>query len=412
MLLRAPHPVHLTYCLNVHPGEAFADQWDAVRTHAARVRQRLGLDGQPFGLGLRLGARAVRDLAEPGIADAFARWCAEHSFYVFTINGFPYGSFHGQPVKAEVYRPDWSSDERLRYTLALADLLAAWLPDGVSGSISTVPVGYAADLASAPDRIERSVRHLTAAARHLDALRRRTGKDLCLALEPEPWCVLETGAQAVDFFTRHLVPGGVDALSADGVSARDAEEILHRHIGVCLDTCHAALAFESPAEQLALFAAAGIRVGKIQLSAALSAGPAEGDAAHRALDALCPFAEPVYFHQTAERRDGVMRRWADLPDALSAMQSGARIGDVRVHFHVPLQWAGDGVLGSTRGNMDYGFWREAARSGCPHLEIETYTYSVLPASLALADPADGIEQEYRWALAAIDAKKIDLPDGP
>jgi len=310
---------------------------------------------------------------------------------VFTLNGFPYGPFHGTPVKASVYRPDWTQPERLAYTRQLADLLARWVPAGQIGSISTVPLWYAPDVpdaSSVEQATLRSMQNLIACATHLEELADTTGADLVLALEPEPWCALETTGQALRFFEQLFA-------SVSG-AARDR---VQRRIGVCLDTCHAALAFEDPLDALTAFRAAGVRVAKIQLSAALVA-PSPADAAVRLR--LAPFDEPVYFHQTAARRGDRVLRWPDLGVAL-ADPAAASCDAWRIHYHVPLDWPGDAHLGSTRDTMTPAFWRALADGACPHLEVETYTYEVLPPGLAAPDRETMMNRELAWVLDRLSA---------
>ena len=143
MRIRRDPPLHLTYCLNVHPGETWAENFAAVREKALRVKALVGRPG-PFGLGLRLGGIAARTLSAPAAIAEFRAFCDASELYVFTVNGFPYGRFHGTSVKENVYRPDWRQPERLAYTNQLTDILAALLPEGVRGSISTLPGSYKA----------------------------------------------------------------------------------------------------------------------------------------------------------------------------------------------------------------------------------------------------------------------------
>ena len=179
-------PLHLTYCLNLHPGEAWAENFAAIQTHVLAIRDRVA-PGGPFGLGLRLGDRAARELAPATRLAELRDFLAAHGLYAFTVNGFPYGAFHGTAVKENVYRPDWRSAERLDYTVRLAEILAALLPEGVAGSISTVPVSYKDWMKSEAD-LRPAVENLAECAHRLEELYRRTGKDIALALEPEPDC--------------------------------------------------------------------------------------------------------------------------------------------------------------------------------------------------------------------------------
>jgi sugar phosphate isomerase/epimerase len=373
---RAQPPL-LTYCLNVHPGETWAENRQAIETEARAVQARVAGE-RPFPLGLRLSAAAAASLAQPAELAAFRALLDEQRMQVFTINGFPYGPFHGRPVKQQVYRPDWRQPERLSYTLQLAEILAALLPEGVEGSISTVPGGYAADIDAAGEALVAA--QLRACARELDAICQRTGRLIHLGLEPEPACLLETTEQTVAFMGRVL----------------GDDPVARRHLGVCVDTCHVALQFESPAEALAAYARAGIRVSKVQLSAALACAN-EPDAWR----ALAAFDEPVYLHQTHVREEGVVHRYVDLPEGLGGLPRHAADAEVRVHFHVPLFWPGMPPLASTAATMDAAFWRQVVAQPSLHLEIETYTFDVFPKALRSRPLAESLTDEWRWVEAAL-----------
>jgi hypothetical protein len=287
--------------------------------------------------------------------------------YVFTVNGFPYGRFHGTRVKESVYRPDWSGRERLDYTVRLASILAALLPDDVSGSISTVPVGYGKALPPG------AVANLLEASSRLSELAAHTGRAVWLALEPEPDCLLERADEVVAFFRLLREENG-------GVPPE--------FLGVCLDTCHHAVNFERPGDVLAGFERAGIPVPKIQLSAALRV--AEGAPAKELLE---PFAEEVYLHQTRVRTASGLLHYPDLPAALGAAPSG----EWRTHFHVPLNARYAGGLTTTADLLDRDFLAAAATPG-RHLEIETYTFDRLPGPPR--DVADAVVGEFDWLRGA------------
>jgi len=396
MRLRDQPPVHLTYCLNIHPGETWAENFAAIRDKAAAVRDRLAPPG-PFGLGLRLGEAAARELLAEGRLAELREVLRREEMYAFTVNGFPYGRFHGTAVKAEVYSPDWRSPQRLDYTVALARILAELLPEAVPGSISTVPGSYKAWVRS-PDGAAEMAANLAEAAWQLARIRRQTGRPIRLALEPEPDCCLETTDEAVAFFTGPLARTGADHLRRrHGARPGEAEAALREHLGICLDTAHAAVEFEDPADSLARLEAAGVPVAKVQLSVALEARPsAEG------LRRLRDFCDPVYLHQVKARGpDGTVRSHRDLPEALAAAGDAGDEERWRVHFHVPLFWPGDEALASTRECLTDGFFGRLAEGACPHLEIETYTFDVLPADVRPSDVTESIAREYRWVLGRL-----------
>jgi hypothetical protein len=348
--VRVGNGLHLTYCTNIHPAVGWEAVQASLRAHAPALKARLSPDA-PFGIGLRLSGAESAELLEGERLAGFRSWLDAERLYVFTINGFPHGTFHGQPVKADVHAPDWRSEERVAYTLRLAEILDALLPPGVDGTISTSPLSYGPWIDD--DGLALCTRNVR---RVSDELR---GTRIALAIEPEADGALATIDDLIAWW-----PDGLD------------------HVTVCFDACHSAVAYEEPEEALDALDAAGIRVGKAQLSAALTV-PA---GAH---DQLRAFADPIYLHQVTER--GSLRTWPDLPQALSEADGGGE--EWRVHFHVPIFVERYGALESTQEHLK----RCIQRVRTAHLEIETYTWDVLPADLK-ASSVDSIAREYEWVL--------------
>lgn len=392
---------HLTYCSNIHPGESWAEVRSNLERYVLPVRDRVAR-GVPFGLGLRLSGEAARALAAPGELAALLEFLRTHDLYVFTINGFPYGAFHGQRVKERVYLPDWLDEERLAYTDRLADILAQLLPLDVEGTISTVP-GAFHDRMETDEHAGRVAVMMARHAAHLWRLRQTTGKRLALAIEPEPWCALDTVARTVPFFERHLFgSAGVDELRRHvAVGAADAESILRSLVGVCFDICHMAVEFEEPAAALAAFRAAGIRISKVQVSAGLRAHLGNDDAAVR--DALRAFADDVYLHQVVERDTaGRLTRYVDLPRALEAAAvANDSSREWRIHFHVPLFLERLGLFESTQDYVRETLELLRRDPRCSHFEVETYTWDVLPAEYRGEDVVSAIARELAWTLAQL-----------
>jgi len=379
--------LHLAYCTNVHRGENWAETFAALERHVLPVRRRVAA-GQSYAIGLRLGQRAAAELAAPAALLAFQRWLAQHDCYVFTINGFPYGSFHGTRVKEQVYAPDWSTPERVAYTLQLFELLVRLAPPGVACSVSTVPASFKAFVAAEPARRAAIFAHLTTCGRAIAALAEKSGRDLHLGLEPEPLCYIETSAETVAFFN--------DWRASD--PAVDRESLL-RHVGVNYDCCHLAVEFESAATALDRITGAGLRLSKLHLSSALRVRP---DAAGRA--ALAAFVEPVYLHQVVVGRAGshaVRRRYVDLPDALADATLSLPDDEWRVHFHVPLHASPGAPFSDTRDHLVGALdWLKQTPGACAHLEMETYTWEVLPPAMRLSIE-DQLVREYAWTLGAL-----------
>ncbi|MHC5001832.1 MAG: metabolite traffic protein EboE [Planctomycetota bacterium] len=366
----------LAYCTNVHAGDSLERTLANLQTHAVEVRRRLEID---------LSARAVRELREREGAPRFGAWLAERGLEVFTVNSFPYGDFHQPVVKHDVYRPTWCDEQRLAYTLDLAEVLAVLLPEGGEGSISTLPVGWAAELAGATEQA-RAGAMLRRAAAALAALEQSTGRLVHLDLEPEPGCLLQRSTDLADFFGRHLLGG-------------DDEPTVRRHLRACHDVCHAAVMFEPQSEIFDRYASAGIAVGKVQVSSALHAPFDELDEADRmgAVRELGAFREPRYLHQTVERSTDGIRLHEDLPVAARHWAAaGPPATPCRVHFHVPIFLERLELLRTTRDEIDVCLALLDRHPEVRHVEVETYAWDVLPPSLRAPSLAEGIARELRW----------------
>jgi hypothetical protein len=382
----------LGYCLNVHPTETLDEVCAALIGPVREVKRRVSPDAT-FGVGLRLSAAAAADPQKA--AREIGAICADEDYAVFTMNGFPYGRFQGAPVKAAVYEPDWTTPERRRYTHDLAVIMASLAPEGETATISTVPGGFGPKLrgreAEVADGLLQSVADLV-------NLERDAGRPVALALEPEPWCLLDSVADALAFFRARLFceKAAHRLAQLTGLHPSDAASALPRHLGLCLDVCHLAVGFEDPEQTLAALAAANIPIHKIQLSAALRVDSSTTEARAR----LVGFDDGVYLHQVAARStSGRVTRFLDLPEALA--ESAAADDEWRVHFHTPIFAEPDPPLKSTRDVLEFILAEHRRASICRHLEVETYTWSVLPPGergLAVASLSEGISKELEWVL--------------
>jgi sugar phosphate isomerase/epimerase len=386
MLNQQQPPLHLTYCLNIHPGETWTDNLRAIQMQAAAVRKIVS-PAEPFGLGLRLSGQAARQLSDRSTLGDFRQVLRELGMYVFTVNGFPFGQFHGVRVKEAVYEPDWRTDQRRDYTCQIADALAGLLPEGVEGSISTVPIAYKPRYQAGSDQ-PKAIQMLMETVLHLHRLHETTGRLVHLGLEPEPDCVLETTEETIRFF-RQLWRCGPDILRRH-IPEGQAEDVIRRHLGVCFDTCHVALQFEDPAAMLQRYLQEGIRLSKIQISAALEVDPGQPET-------LRPFVEPVYLHQAKGLMpDGAVRSWRDLPELLAGWPDEAR--GIRVHFHVPLFWAGTTAIQPTSGTLTREFWDLLRSGACSHLEVETYSFGMMPEAVRPPDVVQSLALELQWVM--------------
>lgn len=350
----------MTYCTNIHPGETWEEVSTSVWQNVLKVKERVSPDA-PFPVGLRVSARAAREATTESAVE-FLEELGQSGCFIPTINGFPFGSFHGDRVKEQAYLPDWRSRERVQYTLDLVRLLNVWLPNGITGSISTVPVGYRAHLNRQDFPLIRE--NLLSVLKELEGAA-EGGKRIILALEPEPGCLLETAEDAIRFF-----------------ETMDFPQDFRPFIGLCYDCCHGAVMFEEPRQALFALEQAGITVPKIQVSSAVRLLRDHAAAAEL-------FREPRYLHQTNVRRGADILPFGDLPDALL---EGARMDEEwRIHFHLPLYDDGRGRYGTTNGFIPHVL---ACRPAGALLEIETYTYDVLPDKPASI--TDSICREFEW----------------
>jgi len=390
---RHPHkapPLSLAYCTNIHPAESWDETLASLGAHTLRVRDLLGEQPSliepfhtvPFGIGLRLSARAALGLLEDDELARFRDWLEHEECYVFTINGFPYGDFHDTRVKEQVYRPDWTTPERLEYTKQLFTILSEILPPGIDGSVSTLPGSF--KTFGADESL--IIGHLIELAEFLDALSERSDRDFHLGLEPEPLGLFENTAQTLRFFDRLL-----DAAPDHGP--------IKRRIGINYDCCHFAIEFDKPRPSLDVIVGEGLRLSKIHLSNALEFDPSDP----AAIDALHAFDEKTYLHQVILRHaDGSLTRFLDLPEFLDLPQPANSFPSPpvsgRVHFHIPLDATPLEPLLSTRNHvLDTLAWLHEHPGVCTQFEIETYTWGVLPHDLQ-RPIEEQIADEYRWVI--------------
>jgi sugar phosphate isomerase/epimerase len=361
----------LSYCTNVHPAEDLDGVIRQLREYAGPIRRTVGLD--TLGVGLWLPAGLARQLVRSTEdRTALRDVLTAEGLQLHTINAFPYGGFHNEVVKLEVYKPTWAERERLEYTLDCAEVLAALLPEGTAGSISTLPLAWREPWTQNDDDAATSA--FAELSTRLRELRERTGKTVRVAVEPEPGCVLDTVSDV-----------------AGWLGARIERGIDPEFVGLCVDTCHLAVSFADPAGAVKEIDAAGLRIVKVQASAALHVTDPADPAAR---EALVAFVEPRYLHQVRESQPAGVVAADDLDEALAELPGE---NAWRVHFHIPLHHVPSTPLETTVDVLSRTVTevRRLPYAGEVHLDIETYTWSVLPgASVGITD---GIAAEIEWA---------------
>ncbi|MBE9006100.1 metabolite traffic protein EboE [Fortiea sp. LEGE XX443] len=401
---------HLTYCTNIHPGEEWQKVFANLQQYIPPLKVKLSPD-KPFGIGLRLAAIAAKELLQGNALTQFQAWLNEQDLYVFTLNGFPYGQFHWQVVKDRVYAPDWSKQERLDYTLQLTRILAELLPLDIEGSISTLPLSYKPWFKE-NQFAQTSVKYaatlnIAQVIEQMIRIRAEQGKCLHLNLEPEPDGLIENAAEVIDYFQTHLLPIAGDYLTKQlGISQEIAEQYILEHVRICYDTCHFAVEYENPISVLQKFQTAGIQIGKIQISAALQVNiPQDIQQRRLILERLQPFAESTYLHQVIARTNNQqLIHYSDLENALPNLENTTDV-EWRIHFHVPIFIRDYQLLQSTQDDIINVLNLLQNHHFCNHLEIETYTWEVLPDKMKLDLPAS-IQREYEWILTNLLTKQL------
>ncbi len=384
---------HLTYSTLVHPADSWDELWHSLQTYLPQVKARVSPNA-PFGVCIRLAAPTVERLtADPAARAALRQFLADHDLYVYTANAFPYGAFKGRVVKEQVYEPDWQTEARTRYTMAVADILAEIGTPAVAPSIQTAPLGFKPNV-TGPHVVARYTEHVLQVAAHLVALEARTGRTVTLAIEPEPACFLETTAETIDYFRTHLYTGAAaERLAALArIPVAEAHGALRRHIGVVFDIGHQAVGFEDIPASLQQLVDAGIPIFKLQEVAAMHIP----EVTQAAVDALAPFAKTVYLSQTVEKKNGRIRKFLNLEDAFAAWQADPGPREWRTHFHVPVFLEDLGAFRTTRFALEQALQLHKTKPLSRQLEIETYTWDVLPAHLKTGDIVEYVCREIEW----------------
>src|SRR5262252_5900153 len=384
---------HLTYSTLCHPGDTWDDMWHSLTTYVPKVKERIS-PKEPFGISLRLAAasaeRLVNDQKE---RDKLKKFLADNDMYLYTVNAFPYGPFKGTRVKERVYEPDWRSEERTQYTINVAEVLADVAPEGSAPSIQSPPLGFKPRV-TGPDVIDAFTEHILRVAAHLIELKERTNRTVGLALEPEPYCFLETTDETVAYFTNHLYSGKSAARLAKlaRIPISEAHAALRRHVGTVFDICHQAVEYEDISVSLQKLVDAGIPVFKLQEAAAIQVPQVN----EKAIDVLHRYAETIYLTHTKERKEGKYTMFLNLEDAFAAWKSNPGPREWRTHIHVPVFLDDLGAFRTTRFAIEDALKFHKANPVSRQLEIETYTWDVLPDSLKTGDIVDYVTREIEW----------------
>lgn len=384
---------HLTYSTLVHPGDTWPEMRASLVEYVPRVKERFSPD-RPMGVSLRISGESARTL----MADADERaWLKAfldaNDLYVYTVNAFPYGPFKGEVVKERVYEPDWTTEERTAYTMDVARILVDITRPDVEPTIQTAPLAYRPNV-SGPEDVAAFTENLLRVVAFLMTLEQDTGRRVKVALEPEPACFLETIPETVAYFADHVYT----AAAAERVGALSGQPLaeafvgLRRHLGIVLDICHQSVQFEDITDDLRMLADAGIPIYKLQAAAALLVPEVTPEVA----DELRRYTGTIYLSQTTTRQDGSLTRFLNLEDALATWDASPGPRELRTHFHVPVFLGDLGAFGTTRSGIDAALAVHARTPVSTHLEIETYTWDVLPEHVKTGDIVEYVVRELEY----------------
>jgi hypothetical protein len=384
---------HLTYSTLVHPGDTWEEMRASLEEFVPAVKRRFSPDAR-MGVSLRISNASAERLRDDAVEREWIRlFLAKNDMYVYTVNAFPFGPFKGEEVKEQVYEPDWTTERRTQYTMDVARILADITGPEVEPTIQTAPLAFkpkvadAAYIATFTDNLLRLVAFL------MD-LEKETGRRVKLAVEPEPYCFLETIDETVAYFTEQIytTPAALRVAELSGQPLAEVFQGLRRHLGVVFDICHQSVQFEDITQDLDALVDAGIPIYKLQEASALNVPEVTDDVVAE----LKKYTGTIYLSQTTELRDGVLTRFLNLEDAIAAYEEDPGPRSWRTHFHVPVFLDELGPFKTTRAGIDDALRYHARTPLSTHLEIETYTWDVLPDHLKTGDITEYVVRELDY----------------
>jgi hypothetical protein len=398
---KSPWKPLLAYSTNVHRGESLPDIYRFLERYTLPVKKRV-FGASAAGLELRLGIGSARQLRNPGPREELKSYLAQSGLVLFSINAYPLRNFHARRVKEQVFSPSWTEAERSRWTNTIAEIFAGLLPDGPGGVLGTISTlgGTFRRIGHGPTTFRKLAANYLKTVEALARLEEEQGKTILLAVEPEPDTTFETGKDVIEFFETYLLPAGRAAWRQKGISPPRIEARLRKFFTVNVDTCHFSVLFQDPVENLRELWRAGIEVGKVHVTSAISLRNP-----HRSREAYAEFRgmnEPRYFHQFCGRNRTGEVVWRDLDlDRLPRRLEREKhpdVAELRSHYHVPLYLKKWRRLETTREETRAAVLEVARTRRTSHLVIETYTWPILAREERLVG---GIAREFSWLLEVL-----------
>jgi hypothetical protein len=389
---------HLTYSTLVHPGDDWDQIWASVNTYLPQVKARVA-PGEKFGVCLRLAAPSVAALtADPGKRADLKHFFADQDLYLYTANAFVYGVFKNQVIKEQVYEPDWATEDRTLYTMQVADVLAELAPEGINPSIQSAPLAFKTKV-TGDDIVDTYTTNVIRVVAHLLELKKKTGKTVTLGLEPEPRCYLETTDETITYFQNHLFSGRTAQRLAKlaGINEADAAQAMRDYTGVVFDIGHQSVGYEDIPVSLQKLVDAGVQIVKLQEAASMSMPTVT----QQTIEALYAYAKTVYLSQTCQQKDGKTSWFLNLEDGFEDFTKNPGPREWRTHFHVPVFLDDLGPFRTTRFALEQALAFHKKTPLSTHLEIETYTWDVLPAHLKTGNIVDYVCRELDWVKSQV-----------
>ena len=263
-------------------------------------------------------------------------------------------------------------------------------------SIQSPPLGFKPKV-TGPEYVNEFTRHVISTVAHMVKLEKRTGRTVTLVSRARARVLPRDHGGSRRLL--HEPPVRERGRSharrrPTGLNKSQAEAALRKHLGMVYDICHQAVEYEDIGASLRKLADNGIPVFKLQEAAALRVP----NVTKETVDAMRPFAETVYLTQTIEKIDGKLNRYLNLEDAFAAFEANPKLKrEWRTHVHVPVFLDKIGEhFETTRFAIEDALKFHKKNKLSPQLEIETYTWDVLPDSMKTGSIVDYVERELDW----------------
>ncbi len=337
--------IHLTYCTNIHKEKNWKKIFKNLNTYPNLIRKKIKKN-EKFSIGLCLSHLNTLELKN--ILITFKQWLKNNHFYIQTINGFCYQTFHKKNIKHSIYYPNWNNIKRYNFTKLLIKTLNYLLTEKY-GTISTIPIFYKKTVKTKKVKyysLQKSIINLMKIIVYLHNFKKKTNLYICL--EPEPDCLLENTNDIIFFYTQHLWKHGTEYLHKNfKIKKKNALLLIKYYIQICYDVCHFALLEESPHKTFITLNKKSIKIGKIQASLCININePRSFYLKKKFLENIKEITKKTQFLHQTELKNLITKKKTkikDLEDILKKNEDitkknkyDTKIQQYKIHYHVPL----------------------------------------------------------------------------